>query len=1219
MNDLNVETFILSNDKIKVIPQEINPDGESNKDETRQALCSSRLCIVKCFKLLGEITTFEAKSTNIINMHKSFFINLPNLVSIDLRHNQIVKLDQSFTLLKNLTTIKLDYNNLTIIPNMITSLTKLEYFSVGNNKISYIPSCIQQMSTLKTLILSNNLIEAVPIEIGMLKSLEVLHLCGNYLTQIPTTLTFVKTLSELSIEWFEFLDPPQHKTQKLTEQGSPSSKKLDLEEDGQYRNLDEDKYTNVMKALKDYLKKLSQDFQVYLSFEDFMENFQIVANQHKVIHNIFFEVKNINLKYILHRIDENKELNTSRQKSTIEPSPQIPSGTSALKNESGFKFQMRYNTINNENSMLNKDSKSKSMDLGVINSIDYQNLLKPKKNIKPEHIFEIIDKNYLGLLKIFVGLFPLFIKIKNSDNRTPLYHAIHHNREDIVQFLLKHVNFNLVKNPHIYLHKAIRTRNAFVVSKLLEHDISPEGHDEQGSNAYHILFSCFNKSSSQCALIGEQLLRFPVISVNKLNNEHWAPIHIAARRASKDCLEWICAQNKLLEAEGKEIFNLNIKGKNKWTPLHLSVNGYRFEESMILLEYGADVLSKNEDNKTPKQVSNGNYLFTKLLKNYELVSIKSKLNSKAVSDEDKLPESHLVKKVKTLKVSDHYKSEMYDSPLNNQGTSTVELKKTEEDFEYDCLEISSRYKEEEASMKRKGMSFSNSKIDNEINESSNIANKLSRKEGESGIISLKNEIKSIHIRNNYMIPKMIFDKPGKIKTHHNPKSNSSFSFLGLAKINIYYHKELLLNNQNSPAIKYESLMQLNNYSVQNQGSLELQGIIKSILDELDLEDATQMNKLILCDILGIIIFNKYFDFIQQLEKLCYNIQKLNRINNLKEHNFLSFEILNTVNLLKLSFSGQSNNSTSSDNMYSANFENENKTINKIKEMRVNMNARVSEDTHRNRDNDDGAGSQYLMVGAINSSNRNKLINDIPSIKCPVSESKAFKDSSQFLKIYSKRNNSISEYNNIGDINALDERVATSNSPFFHPKNYTAYFNNDPIRSKKKLDLKEMEMSSRVATEEVKNENYDDQMNECIPVLLSKDKINSHNPYVPISYLNIHQDRINSEPPNTSARDKNKVYQSISSKATENNDDNDFDIFDYAVTDEMQVNKIQSIESPKEKFYGHNYNDYIQSLAYSYKYGRISNDVPLNALTDENISKNEDDTEYYNLQNDEEEN
>ena len=174
-------------------------------------------------------------------------------------------------------------------------------------------------------------------------------------------------------------------------------------------------------------------------------------------------------------------------------------------------------------------------------------------------------------------------------------------------------------------------RNPELVKKLVSMGVNINSVDDQGSGCFHILFSAFTKQLSRCALIADFLLEKGA-TVNNYNNDNWAPIHIAARRGSKECLLWILSSNKILRKEHKEEFDLNLKGKNKWTPLHLTINSYRLEETLILLENGCDVFARNIDSRTPKRVSNGNYLFTKLLTNFEMKILEKKYRD---SNEDK--------------------------------------------------------------------------------------------------------------------------------------------------------------------------------------------------------------------------------------------------------------------------------------------------------------------------------------------------------------------------------------------------------------------------------------------------------------------------------------------------------------------------------------------------------------------------------------------------------
>ena len=46
--------------------------------------------------------------------------------------------------------------------------------------------------------------------------------------------------------------------------------------------------------------------------------------------------------------------------------------------------------------------------------------------------------------------------------------------------------------------------------------------------------------------------------LNSYNNDGWAPIHIASRRGSIHCVNWILEKNKNLKSVGKQVFDINL-------------------------------------------------------------------------------------------------------------------------------------------------------------------------------------------------------------------------------------------------------------------------------------------------------------------------------------------------------------------------------------------------------------------------------------------------------------------------------------------------------------------------------------------------------------------------------------------------------------------------------------------------------------------------------------
>ena len=171
---------------------------------------------IKCYKSLTDIETLETKCLNIIKIHKTIYLNLPNLTTIDMRENRLCKISKNFKLFKNLETLRLDFNLITFIPSFISEFTQLKIFTISNNLITSIPASIQYLTSLQTFKFSNNKIDKLPIEFGQLKSLECLYLDGNYYTEIPTTLCYLRHLNEISFEWLEFLEPPLYKNMKDT-------------------------------------------------------------------------------------------------------------------------------------------------------------------------------------------------------------------------------------------------------------------------------------------------------------------------------------------------------------------------------------------------------------------------------------------------------------------------------------------------------------------------------------------------------------------------------------------------------------------------------------------------------------------------------------------------------------------------------------------------------------------------------------------------------------------------------------------------------------------------------------------------------------------------------------------------------------------------------------------------------------------------------------------
>ena len=210
MIDINLDECTTAVDKIILNTKLFNPSFKTLLASDFIMTYSS----IQCYKSLPYITYLEIKGKNIIKIHKTIFLNLLNLISIDLSDNHLLKISKNFKLLKQLKTLKLNNNRISFIPTFIGELNQLECLSLSQNLINVIPTSIQELSKLKYLYLSSNKIENIPIELGFLYSLNVLHIDCNYFTQIPTTLCNLNQLNDLCFDWLEFVNPPYYKNIK---------------------------------------------------------------------------------------------------------------------------------------------------------------------------------------------------------------------------------------------------------------------------------------------------------------------------------------------------------------------------------------------------------------------------------------------------------------------------------------------------------------------------------------------------------------------------------------------------------------------------------------------------------------------------------------------------------------------------------------------------------------------------------------------------------------------------------------------------------------------------------------------------------------------------------------------------------------------------------------------------------------------------------------------
>ncbi|GFO28831.1 plant intracellular ras-group-related lrr protein 1 [Plakobranchus ocellatus] len=93
-------------------------------------------------------------------------LRLPHLSSLDLSHNQLRSLPESFGLLFHLSEIQLQHNRLGALPESFLHLVKLEKIDLSHNEIRHLPEKIGGMERLSRLNVSHNKLKTLPLSLG---------------------------------------------------------------------------------------------------------------------------------------------------------------------------------------------------------------------------------------------------------------------------------------------------------------------------------------------------------------------------------------------------------------------------------------------------------------------------------------------------------------------------------------------------------------------------------------------------------------------------------------------------------------------------------------------------------------------------------------------------------------------------------------------------------------------------------------------------------------------------------------------------------------------------------------------------------------------------------------------------------------------------------------------------------------------------------------------
>jgi internalin A len=117
----------------------------------------------------------------------------PNLITLNLRGNELTSLPESFGKLSALDTLNLSSNELQTLPDSFGNLASLTVLNLSDNWLTRLPDSIGNLTSLITLDLSGNRLSAIPESIGNLTALTKLDLSYNQLTKLPWQLADLLT------------------------------------------------------------------------------------------------------------------------------------------------------------------------------------------------------------------------------------------------------------------------------------------------------------------------------------------------------------------------------------------------------------------------------------------------------------------------------------------------------------------------------------------------------------------------------------------------------------------------------------------------------------------------------------------------------------------------------------------------------------------------------------------------------------------------------------------------------------------------------------------------------------------------------------------------------------------------------------------------------------------------------------------------------------------
>ncbi|CAH1777245.1 unnamed protein product [Owenia fusiformis] len=131
---------------------------------------------------------FDASFHRLPDIPPELPLRLPHLHYINLSHNQITEIPESFALLFHLRTVLLNNNAIKKIPMSFIHLVKLEKLDVSHNILRELPETMGTMESLQRLNVSHNKLKTLPLSLGNSKIIKVIMANNNRLETPPQSL-----------------------------------------------------------------------------------------------------------------------------------------------------------------------------------------------------------------------------------------------------------------------------------------------------------------------------------------------------------------------------------------------------------------------------------------------------------------------------------------------------------------------------------------------------------------------------------------------------------------------------------------------------------------------------------------------------------------------------------------------------------------------------------------------------------------------------------------------------------------------------------------------------------------------------------------------------------------------------------------------------------------------------------------------------------------------